>query len=275
MMKHFSLIVVFFLCCQWGYSRQQVDTVTVFSAKMNKNIKAVVVLPEKYSTKKKYPVVYLLHGFSDNYSKWVNTVPDIKNLATEHQIILVCPDGGYSSWYIDSPIDPSYQYETYITRELLPYVDLHYATIASRTARAITGLSMGGHGALYLAIRNKDLFSSAGSMSGGVDLQASRNKYDISKRIGTLEDAPDQWRDRSVVNMVTGLKNKDLNLMVDCGVDDFFYQINVELHRKMLALKLDHEYIERPGVHNWEYWSNAIHYQLLFFDRNFKRPKSN
>ncbi len=269
-MKRLNFIAVLLLIFQMAFGRQQVDTISVFSAKMNKEIKSVVILPEKYSKKIKYPVVYLLHGYSDNYKKWVSTVPAIKNLATKHQVILVCPDGGFSSWYFDSPIDSAYQYETHITRELLPYIDAHYTTVAKREARAITGLSMGGHGALYLAIRNKNLFSNAGSMSGGVDILSSTKKYDIAKRIGNFEAAPSEWINRSVVNMVSNLQNKELNLIIDCGVNDFFYDINMTLHRKLLDLKIDHDYTERAGGHDWNYWTNAINYQLLFFDLKFK-----
>lgn len=270
-MKQLNVFVILVVFAQLAFARPQVDTIAVYSAKMKKEVKSVVVLPEKYSKKKHYPVVYLLHGYSDNYAKWINTVPAIKTLATKHQLILVCPDGGFSSWFFDSPIDSTFQYETHITRELLPYIDSHYATIPNRSARAITGLSMGGHGALYLAIRNKDLFANAGSMSGGVDLLASTKKYDIAKRIGSYETKPDEWKSRSVVNMVSSLKNKELNLTFECGVSDFFYDINATLHRRLMDLKIDHDYTERPGKHNWEYWTNAINYQLLFFDRSFEK----
>lgn len=272
-MKRLNLLLVALCICAFAFSRVQVDTVSVFSTKMKKEIKSVVIVPENYSVKKHYPVVYLLHGYSDNYAKWVKTVPAIKTLATEHQFILVCPDGGYSSWYMDSPIDSTSQYESYITKDLLPYVDAHYTTIPERSQRAITGLSMGGHGALYIAIRNKNLFANAGSMSGGVDLRTSTKKFDIAKRIGSIESNPREWDNRSVVNMVESLTNNELNLIIDCGVSDFFYQINAGLHRRLLSLKIDHDYIERPGDHNWEYWTNSIQYQLLFFERCFDKGK--
>jgi len=132
---------------------------------------------------------------------------------------------------------------------------------------------MGGHGALYIAIRNKNLFANAGSMSGGVDLRTSTKKFDIAKRIGSIESNPREWDNRSVVNMVESLTNNELNLIIDCGVSDFFYQINAGLHRRLLSLKIDHDYIERPGDHNWEYWTNSIQYQLLFFERCFDKGK--
>lgn len=270
-MKRFSIIILTTLICQFTFSINQVDTVLISSPKMKKEVKSVIILPENYTKKKHYPVVYLLHGYSDNATKWVKTVPSIKNLSTAHQLIIVCPDGGFSSWYFDSPIDSSFQYETYVTKDLVGYVDDHYSTITDKSGRAITGLSMGGHGALYLAIRHRDLFAHAGSMSGGVDLLGSKRKYDIAKRIGTYESQPEEWSKRSIVNMVDSLKNKELDLIIDCGVSDFFYDINVNLHNKLLSLKIDHDFTERPGAHNWNYWTNAIEYQLLFFDRCFGR----
>ena len=272
-MKRINFLLAVLLVSTFAFSRVQVDTISVFSSKMKKEVKNVVILPENYSIKKHYPVVYLLHGYSDNYAKWVKMVPSVKALSTEYQFILVCPDGGYSSWYFDSPIDSTFQYESYITKDLLHFIDSHYSTIPNRTARAITGLSMGGHGALYLAIRNPELFGSAGSMSGGVDLRTSTKAYDLAKRIGSIESHPSEWDNRSVINMVEKLKNNDLNLIIDCGVSDFFYQINAALHRRLMALKIDHDYIERPGEHNWKYWENSIQYQFLFFERCFDKDK--
>lgn len=272
-MKRFNFLLISILFFQLAFSRNQVDTISVFSPKMNKVVKSVVIVPKHYSKNKHYPVLYLLHGYSDNFAKWIKTVPSIKDLSTQHQMIIVCPDGGFSSWYFDSPIDSTFQYETFITKDLISFVDAKYATIKDRKGRAITGLSMGGHGALYLAIRNKDVFAHAGSMSGGVDLRTSTKKYDLAKRIGTIETSPKEWDDRSVVNMVSSLKNNELDLIIDCGTSDFFYQINAALHRRLLTLNINHDYIERPGVHNWEYWTNSIQYQMLFFDRCFDAAK--
>lgn len=273
MKRIYYLFLAFSLSFVVSARVQVVDTVAIFSAKMKKEIKSVVIVPENYSKKKTYPVVYLLHGYSDNYSKWVNTVPAIKKLSTQYQFLIVCPDGGFSSWYIDSPIDSTFQYESYVTKDVINYVDSHYSTIKDRNFRAITGLSMGGHGALYLAIRNKDLFAHAGSMSGGVDLRSSTKKYDIAKRIGDMETNPREWDNRSVVNMVSTLKNKELDLIIDCGLSDFFYQINAALHRRLVSLNIDHDYIERPGVHNWEYWTNSVQYQFLFFNDCFEKAR--
>ena len=166
------------------------------------------------------------------------------------------------------------RFETYIGIEVPAYIDSHYSTINNRSARAIAGLSMGGHGALFIAMRHPELFGACGSMSGGVDLNDSRNRFDVYKRIGDTIKYASNWINYSVLNTVVDYKRrienkKDSMLMIiDCGVDDFFFQGNQRLHKKMIDLKIPHEYIERPGNHSWMYWKNAVRYQLFYF-RNF------
>ncbi|MEZ5041756.1 MAG: alpha/beta hydrolase family protein [Saprospiraceae bacterium] len=247
-----------------------VDTMVVFSVSMNKSIQNIVILPDNDGdANKRYPVVYLLHGATGDYTDWIKKVPAIVDYADEHQFIIVCPDGGNTSWYFDSPIDPSMQYETYISKELVSKVDSQYPTLATPEKRAITGLSMGGHGALFLCFRNQDIWLAAGSMSGGVDIRPFPNNWDIKARLGTYAAHPERWETHSVTNLLYLLNGKSLSLIIDCGVDDFFYQVNAKLHDKMVERNIPHDYIERPGKHNWDYWENAVKYQLLFFDDFF------
>ena len=154
-----KILFLLFLVTAISSRAATVDTVSIFSKAMGKSFKCVVIQPDKKAEKTPaLPVVYLLHGWSGNYANWVTKVPVIKQLADQYRIIIVCPDGGYDSWYIDSPLDPSLRFETYIGTEVPEYIDAHYATINDRKARAITGLSMGGHGALFLSFRHSDRF---------------------------------------------------------------------------------------------------------------------
>lgn len=269
MKKIFSLVVVFLLVFNLHAAR--VDTVTIYSKAMQKNIKCVVIKPGKIKSSTAWPVVYLLHGYSGNFSNWITKVPALKQYATEYNIMIVCPDGDYSSWYFDSPVDSTMRYETYISKEVPEYIDAHYPTIKDRKARAITGLSMGGHGGLFLGFRHAAIFGACGSMSGGVDLNASRSKYDIIKRIGDTLSHADNWKQYSVTNIVEKYPTDSLAIIIDCGTEDFFYPINHSLHEKMLKLNIRHDYIERPGKHDWNYWSNAVKYQFLFFNDYFKK----
>lgn len=237
---------------------------------MQKDIKVVVVKPAAYNDTVLYPVVYLLHGYSGNYAGWLRDAPQLPAKADEMNVILVCPDGGYNSWYFDSPVDPAVRYETFITGELVPYIDANYRTRPDREHRAITGLSMGGHGALYLSIRHKTLFGAAGSICGGVDIRPFPKSWDMVKVLGDPVVNKENWENNTVINIADQLKNGELKLIMDCGVGDFFLQVNRNLHQKLLEMKVDHDYTERPGAHNKAYWGNSIDYQLLFFKKYFQ-----
>jgi S-formylglutathione hydrolase FrmB len=246
-----------------------VDTVATYSQAMQKSINTVVIKPDDYSTAKSFPVLYLLHGFSGKYSDWILKVPSIKGLSDEYNMIIVCPDGGFAGWYFDSPMSKDWQFETFIVKEVVGYVDGHYSTIKDRRGRAITGLSMGGHGALYLAFKHQDIFGAAGSMSGLVDLEPFPKQFGIEQVLGKYTDYPDRWKTNSVVNMVDMLKPNSLAITFDVGCDDFLYKVNLNLHNIMLEKKIPHDFTVRPGSHTWEYWGNSINYQALFFSRYF------
>lgn len=248
-----------------------VDTVETYSNVMKKTIKAVVIKPAGYDTMKQVPVVYLLHGYSDNYGGWVNKAKGVDKLADEYKVLVVCPDGGYSSWYWNSPVDSTYKYETYVADELVKFTDSHYKTIAGKKGRAITGLSMGGHGALYLAIKHPDIFGAAGSMSGGVDIRPFPNNWDMAKRLGTYAASPQNWEQHTVINMLHLIQPNTLQLIIDCGTEDFFYEVNQRLHQELLYRNIPHNYITRPGKHDWNYWTNAVKYQFLFMSEFFKK----
>jgi len=238
----------------------------VASNSMNKSIPNIVIVPDNYSTQKAgFSVLYLLHGAGGDYTSWLTKVPSIKEYVDKYNIIIVCPDGGATSWYFDSPIDKKMKYETYVSKELISTIDKKYNTSALKSNRAITGLSMGGHGAFYLAFKHPDIWGAAGSMSGGVDIRPFPNNWDIKKRLGDYSNHKENWEENTVINMIYRLDGKNLKLIFDCGVDDFFYTANKRLHEKLLERNIPHDYMERPGSHNWKYWSNSIKYQLVFF----------
>ncbi len=263
-----------FLLLHFTAGAAVVDTAVTYSASMKKNIKAVVIKPDNYASVKALPVTYVLHGYSGNYADWIAKVPAIATLADALNMIIVCPDGNFAGWYFDSPIDSSVRYETYIAKELVSWIDTHYKTIADKKGRAITGLSMGGHGALYLAFRHQDIFGAAGSMSGGVDIRPFPNNWGISNLLGTYKEHPENWEQNTVINLTYLLTPNALALMIDCGTDDFFYGVNKALHKKLLYYNIPHDFISRPGGHSWDYWGNAIKYQLLFMHTFFDKPQN-
>jgi S-formylglutathione hydrolase FrmB len=248
-----------------------VDTVSIYSNSMKKESRCVVIRPSLNIEKTDpLPVIYLLHGYGGWYSNWIIRVPQLTTYADTYRMMIVCPDGA-NSWYFDSPVDPAMRYETYIAKEVPDFIDAHYATIKNRSGRAVSGLSMGGHGALFLAFRNADRFGACGSMSGGVDLTSAINKYDLQKRLGDTVSHLNNWKNYSVVHVVEHYPKDSLAIMIDCGISDFFYKDNRALHEKLVKLNVPHDYVERPGKHEWPYWRNAIKYQLLFFRDYFDR----
>jgi S-formylglutathione hydrolase FrmB len=249
-----------------------VDTVTIFSNSMRKGYKCVVIKPDAYAkTTKAYPTVYLLHGFSGAYNNWVAKVPQLKKYADDMQLLIVCPDGAYSSWYYDSPVDTTMKFETFIAKEVPAYVEKTYRTIKDRKARAITGLSMGGHGGLFLGFRHADFFGACGSMSGALVVDYITKGYDVEKRLGDTINNRHYYRELSIMQEMETYPKDSLAIIIDCGVEDYIIGMSRVAHQKMLTLKIPHDYIERPGKHDWNYWANAVQYQLLYFKNYFDR----
>lgn len=270
---------------------QRVDTIAIHSPSMSKAVKNVVILPVDYDAKAEtpYPVIYLLHGYGGTYAQWTTNRPELADDATALRCIFVCPDGGHDSWYWDSPLVPEYRYETYVSTELISYIDSHYNTLRDRTGRAITGNSMGGHGALWLAFRHSDVFGACGAVHGGVDIRPFPDNWGMKRHLGEQRDNPERWEEHTVINQLFRLRAgkgvprgwgnahllkmepNQLAIIFDCGTDDFFFDVNAALHREMIYRGILHDYIVRPGVHNTPYGRNALGFQLLFFRNYFDR----
>jgi S-formylglutathione hydrolase FrmB len=247
------------------------DTLEIYSVSMQKTIPCLVVLPSDYSVRQpKYPVLYLLHGWSGNFSGWISEAPQIRELVDKYQMIVVCPDGGYDSWYLDSPTDASVRYETHISEEVRSFIEFYYHVKNDRTGRAIAGISMGGHGAMLMALRHPDLYGAVGSMCGAMDLRPFRkNDWDLKRILGNPLSKWENWEANTVMNMLDSAKTADLKITIDCGLGDFFLPVNRALHLKMLEAEISHNYKERAGEHNAAYWSIAVNEQIEFFNAFF------
>jgi len=249
----------------------QLDTLVVPSAAMSKQPKAVVVLPDLYlKSQDRFPVVYLLHGWSGSYSNWPQKI-DLKPLADKYSFIIVCPDGGYAGWYLNSPLVKDSQYETYIAREVVAFIDKNYRTVADSTGRYLCGLSMGGHGAISLLAKYPERYAGAGSMSGAMTMTGRDRRSGLSDLLGDYDTNRQLWESNSSLFLADRLVGRNKAILIDCGVDDFLLQTNVVIHKKLLDLKIPHDYVERPGAHSWGYWTNALEYHLLFFRKNFNK----
>jgi putative tributyrin esterase len=262
-----------------------VDSLDIPSAAMSKMYKAAVVLPASYqnNSRASYPVLYLLHGGGGHFRDWLNLTPDkmlVKKLADQYNLIIVMPEGETFGWYLDSPFDQTSKFETYIIKEVIPQIDITYRTVKNSKGRVITGLSMGGHGAMYLSTRHPDMFCAAGTMSGAMDMNYTKFRVNedfakslkdrFQKLLGTIDTSNEVFINNSVVNMTDAIKKNGLPIIMDCGVDDFLLVANRELHNRLVYNNTPHDYTERPGGHTWAYWENSLPYHVLFFHKILK-----
>ena len=282
-MKNLFLLLLLFPSVLVAQGR--VDTIAVYSPSMKKTLKAAISFPSGYEKEEsRYPVVYLLHGGSGAFSDWHQKVTEkgiVNQLAEEHKVLIVTPGVGPASYYYDSPLLDSVRYETYMIQELIPFIDKNYRTLAQKESRAITGLSMGGHGAITLAAKHPTLFIAAGSMSGvmnidtdlwkvGEDFRSLRKKGQI-EMLGAINYQGPLFNPYTAVGLVDQLKNQKISLIIDCGVDDFLIETNRQMHSLLMEKKVAHEYIERPGAHTWKYWTEALPVQFFFLSKSLKR----
>lgn len=266
--------ILIYIACAAAALAATVDTLSVPARFIEGPMQVAVVRPDVADAGKRCPTVYILHGYDGDYRTWLGiTRPDLPALADRYGMIFVMPDGR-DSWYWDSPEHPEMQMESFFTRELVPYIDTNLPTLPSPDQRAITGLSMGGHGALWLAMRHPDIFGSAGSMSGGVDIRPFPKSWKMASWLGSKNAHPERWNSHTVATLAPTVKPGSLNIIFDCGTDDFFAGVNRELHERMLKAGIPHDYTERPGKHTHKYWANSILYHLLFFNEAFERAKA-
>jgi len=221
-----------------------------------------VFTPKKLSKKNKVPAVILLHGWSGNYKQW-NNIMDAQQYANEYGYILICPDGLFKSWYLNSPAKVDWQYESFFFDELLPKMKNDFPIDTNNLF--ITGLSMGGHGALWLFLKHPEQFKSAASTSGGVNLRDAIGKFGVPELLGNPEEDSDIWLKYSVIKNIDKLAGSKKEIIFDCGSSDFFYKSNNILKQECDRLKINATYISQPGTHNAAYWKKSIKQQFEFF----------
>ena len=255
----------------WNLRAASVDTVSVYSTSMHKNTRCVVIMPDSNSSLP-LPVLYLLHGLGGDHHSWLSIKPGLPAMADELHMMIVCPNGGNRSWYLDSPVDSSFRYETYMIQELIPFIDSSYMTISNRSGRAIAGLSMGGHGSLFLSMRHPELFGAVCSTSGSVDLLKKTFSWKYKEMIlGDTTCCMQNWINHSVIQLAGHISAGQIAIRIDCGTEDDLYDANRRLHEKWNAMNIPHEYAEGPGRHDASYWSRSIGPILDFVHLYFEK----
>ena len=243
-------------------NRVRVETVQFQSSLVRKVLPYSVVLPRGYglitSRRTRYPVLYLLHGWSENYSSWLQNT-GLSQYASEHRLIIVTPEGN-NGWYTDSATISSDQYETYVLKELIPDVDKRYRTIADRRGRGIAGNSMGGYGAIKFGLKSPEMFSLAGSMSGALDASKRTDEASLMATFGEPNNPARETNDLQKLAREFPQERRPLlpYLYLDCGSDDPWLATNRDFVNILLERKMVHEYRQLPGRHIWNYWDRQL-----------------
>jgi S-formylglutathione hydrolase FrmB len=257
---------------------------------LNKDVHYTIYLPYDYDvSKRRYPVVYLLHGYTDDDRAWVqfgevNRYADQAIASGEiTPMIIITVDAGVS-WYVNNH-DGSLKFEDFFIQEFIPFIDATYKTKASREYRGISGLSMGGYGSLLYAVKHTDMFSACAALSSGVftddEMINSGDRWDtVFKNIfgkPTLKDKErltETWKKNSIINLMQTTPVDDIKKVrwyLDCGDDDFLYKGNSMLHITLKDRQIPHEFRIRDGIHNWTYWRTGITDALKFISESFRR----
>jgi S-formylglutathione hydrolase FrmB len=247
-----------------------------------------IYLPPDYDlSNRSYPVVYLLHGFSDNENAWVQFGE--VNLSADRAIanrdippmIIVMPDAKIT-WYLNDYLGKN-RYEDMFIQEFIPAIESAYRIRQGKEFRAISGLSMGGFGALLYSLHHPDLFVACVAFSAGIftDEEIKNMPDNVYKeRFNGLftgdntNRLTDHWKKNNILDLVNTLKKEDIEkvrIMIDCGDDDFLYKGNSALHVALRDRNVYHEDRVRDGSHNWEYWRSGITDALKFIGANFHR----
>ncbi len=257
---------------------------------LGRDVRYSLYLPPDYElSERRYPVTYLLHGYTDDETGWlqfgeVNRYADAAIATGEiPPMIIAMPDGGVA-WYINS-FDGQAKYEDFFIKEFLPHIDATYRTRTKRNYRAVSGLSMGGYGSLIYALKYPDLFAACGALSAAVRTDAEMettpsDRYEsvfgilYGKNLVGKARLTDTWYQNSVLKLVETAKVDDLKKVrwwIDCGDGDFLIRGNLKLAEGLVDRGVPYEFRIRDGVHDWTYWRTGIVDALRFIGVSFRQ----
>ncbi len=216
------------------------------------------------------PALFLLHGWSGAYSDW-HRKADIQKFSDKYGFIIITPDGFYNSWYLNNIDKEKMQWRSFFDNELYPLIIKRYNLNSANTF--ITGLSMGGHGAINIFIDDPSRFKAAGSMSGVLNLHDSNSRLkenQISEVLGPYNNTNHHFDDESAINrleLLKGSKGSNKMLIISCGTQDYLAKSSYDFSEECNRLDIPNTLIISPGVHSWDYWIFALDLHLFLFTK--------
>lgn len=284
MKKQLALLLFFIGIVNYSFSQvgKVYDNLSMSSKILKMDRKYAIYLPPGYETSERsYPVLYLLHGGGDDQTGWVqfgevaNITDKAINEGKSTAMIIIMPDANTGKRGYTNSATGDWLYEDFFFNELMPFVEKKYRIKGEKRYRAVSGLSMGGHGSFIYALHRPDLFSSACPLSaycGPLTLEEAKNN--LKREYPTITDTlvSKYFSKYSVGQLITNAPDstkKTVRWYIDCGDDDFLYEGNSLAHIAMRKKEIPHEFRIRQGGHSWTYWRQALPEVLEFVSMTF------
>jgi putative tributyrin esterase len=240
-----------------------------FSQVLGKQLATWVLLPD--GAKPPFATFYLLHGLSDDHTIWLRRTR-IESYASGLPLIIVMPDGG-RGFYTDANDGP--KWATHMAMELPAIIERTFPAKTTRNGRCVGGLSMGGYGAIRLALGYPDRYFSVNSHSGALLAGSPQKAYQDNPERALIFGKSPKGSEHDLVFLAARAKKAGQlpKIRIDCGTEDFLVQDNRKFHAALSDMKIDHEYEEYPGAHNWDYWDVHVREALAFHAKAMKLKK--
>lgn len=285
-----SFIVAFFLFLHAFSQGQLKESLDIQSRILGQPVRYSIYLPDGYENgNRRYPVLYLLHGYSDNETGWTqygeveHTISKSIESGDATKMIIVMADAKVT-WYMNDYAGKT-KFEDFYIKEFIPFIDSSYRTRASKQFRAIAGLSMGGYGSLLYATKYPELFAACAPLSAAVwtdeeFINMEQKSYStyfgdlLGRDLKGKERVGPHFRKNSILDIIGNTdpeKLKSVRYYIDCGDDDFLIKGNMALHALMIDKKIPHEFRVRDGGHTWNYWRTALPEVFKFVTQSFHR----
>jgi enterochelin esterase-like enzyme len=283
MKKYIIILLILLPALTFAQTGKVFDNLSMKSEILNMDRKYAIYLPPDYETSKRsYPVLYLLHGSGDDQTGWIQ-FGEVKYIADKTikkgkstPMIIVMPDANSGKRGYTNDATGEWRYEDFFFEEFMPFVEKRYRIKSEKRYRAIAGLSMGGGGTYYYALHRPDLFQAACPLSASARPINKEGAKSYMKRRGmsnASEKQVEDWLKKyDIHEMIKNMpedKKKSVRWYIDCGDDDFLYEGNSLVHIAMRKNDIPHEFRIRDGKHDWTYWRHSLYDVLNFISIGF------
>jgi S-formylglutathione hydrolase FrmB len=291
-MIRFLTLTSFLFACSLAFAQGRINCSSLTSNILHRDVRYCVMLPSGYEKEntKKYPVLYFLHGLGENEQTLIQSggwglIDDLRQQHKVGDFLVVAPEGR-GSFFINSA-DGHDRYSDFFLSEFVPYIESHYRIVRDRKARGVTGLSMGGYGALRFAFAHPELFGSVSAQSAALITESpremnadARSAGPLGRLLGGVFGNPGNvahWQQNNPFDLArkNQIQIRTQAIYLNCGKqDDFGFEDGAtRMHKQLLAEGVRHEFHLYPGGHTADYFLSHMGETIEFHWRAFAQSK--